>query len=356
MVFVTKASMRGATPTIMAVVLALIAISTAGILYVWFPEVQMRAQGEAEQSLIIPETSPKLSQIVCFDSYAYMLVMNTQGQRLAGQLPYMIELDGAVVSQGYVSADVNESGRIYLPGPLDTGKRYKVSLTAGHWSLSGYCDSKEDPALALWLPFSEGSGTVALDISGGRNHATVSSDWINGTNDYGLRFNGSSAYAVVQDAAALRPQSFTLDFWMIRETSDSDSEGILSKTDDTDGWDFVSHTNGSVAFRTYSSGTLSSASMTVSDSEWVKVYAIFNSTHLLIYNNCTLADTATGSFTPSSAKLFIGNSSGGDYNGGIDELKLYGRALLPQEIDSACKTSSVQDDAYNGTWEGGIII
>ncbi|MBR9679569.1 MAG: LamG domain-containing protein, partial [Candidatus Altiarchaeota archaeon] len=344
--------MRGVSPTIMAVILALIAIATAGVLYVWFPEIQSRAEAESKQSMIIPEVSPKLSQIVCFDSYAYMVLMNTQGQRLVGSLPYLIERDGAIVSQGYLDADINESGRIYFPGPLDTGKRYKLSVTAGHWSISGYCDSREDPTLALWLPFSEGAGIVALDTSGNRNHATVNADWVNGTTDNALRFNGSSGYAVVQDANILRPDSFTLDFWTIRETSDADSETLLSKTDGTDGWDFVSNTNDTLSFRTFSSGTTDSVSMTISEEEWVKVYALYNSTHLLLYNNCTLEDYAAGSFSPSSVKLFIGNGSA-DYNGAIDELRIYGRALLPAELDSACKTGTIKDGAYNGTWGPG---
>ncbi|MBR9680197.1 MAG: LamG domain-containing protein, partial [Candidatus Altiarchaeota archaeon] len=74
-----------------------------------------------------------------------------------------------------------------------------------------------------------------------------------------------------------------------------------------------------------------------------------------LYNNCTLEDYVAGSFSPSSANLFLGNGSA-DYNGAIDELKIYGRALLPAELDSACKTTTIKDDAYNGSWSGGIII
>jgi len=56
----------------------------------------------------------------------------------------------------------------------------------------------EEQGLLLYLPFDEGSGKVAKDISGnGNDGQIIDAEWVNGKFGKALSFNGKTAYVEV---------------------------------------------------------------------------------------------------------------------------------------------------------------
>lgn len=65
-----------------------------------------------------------------------------------------------------------------------------------------------------WWPLNEGTGTTALDMSGGGRNGTLtnmeSGDWISGG---GVVFDGTNEYVTIADNSDLEPSSLTIMHW-----------------------------------------------------------------------------------------------------------------------------------------------
>ena len=76
---------------------------------------------------------------------------------------------------------------------------------------------------------------------------------------------------------------------------------------------------------------------TVSPEVWTPIAGVFDGTSLKVYLNGTLDRTTPAPKPPqgSTGPLFIGRSAGGGGNnflGGIDDVRIYNRALSTEEI------------------------
>jgi fibronectin type 3 domain-containing protein len=204
--------------------------------------------------------------------------------------------------------------------------------------------------------FNEGSGSTVTDLSG--NNLTgkiVGATWTTG-GKYGnaLSFNGTSSYVDLGNPAALQlTGSITIEAW-VKAAADPANDGqIVAKSDNTSGWQLkTSHDTGPQAFAvavTNSSGARAQRYTTTTRAlnTWYHVAGIYNSAAgtLDIYVNGALNSGALRGSIPSSNRnaavnVNIGRRTGGYYfNGVIDEVRIYNRALSPTEIQSDMKTS-----------------
>jgi hypothetical protein len=80
----------------------------------------------------------------------------------------------------------------------------------------------------------------------------------------------------------------------------------------------------------------------LSASVWTHLAATYDGSNVKLYVNGTLVGTvaATGSIVQTAAALQLGAASaiGGWFRGRIDEVRIYNRALSPQEIGSDMQT------------------
>jgi len=309
------------------VLLILISISAGGLFYIYTSRIHTGITTKASEVEIIPEIAPKVLSLVCYPDYAKMRISMTKGGVLRGDLVYEVKRGAKQIAVGTASVDIEDAGDVVIPSQFSAGESYRVFLHSKKWSIFFDCVAVNYTNLVLFLPFREGSGNVARDASGNGNDASVNADWVNGTTDYALRFDGSSQYAEVSNSPEINPDTFSLYFWVLRETHDADEEGVIEKRDSNSGFSVRSMANGDLKFSVLSSG--------------------------LVYRNCTLASTAPASFTPSSSNLLIGKGSSGYFNGAVDEVKFFRVPLTPDEVNAYCPNYfEVQENAYDGTWEG----
>ena len=204
--------------------------------------------------------------------------------------------------------------------------------------------------------FSEGSGTTTTDATGkGHTGTLVGATWTaTGKFGKGLSFNGSSGYVDLGNAADLQiTGSMTWSAWIFATANPADDGQIIAKSNGT-GWQFKTspdtgpHTFG-VGVSPSSSSLTQRYSKTVRQlSTWYHVAGVYNAATktLDIYvngvlDNGTLRGTIPGSqYNNAGERVVIGRRTGGYYfQGTIDEVRLYNRALSQSEIQADMNTA-----------------
>ena len=98
------------------------------------------------------------------------------------------------------------------------------------WQTAGYTLEK---GLVLYLPFDEGAGKVAHDISGNENHGDINNTkWVKGKYDSALEFSGAvDSYVRIKKSNSLIPKDqVTLEAWVF-PTQVAGNNNIISNTE-----------------------------------------------------------------------------------------------------------------------------
>ena len=207
--------------------------------------------------------------------------------------------------------------------------------------------AKDGPAVAqatgpvAAYSFDEGAGTTFADASGNNNSGTISgATWAAGRVGTALSFNGTSALANVPDSPTLDLTTrMTLEAWvnpvtinsfrtvLLKERAGQLSYALYGNSD-------LDRPRGEIFTSAGWSNSQGTSQLPVNT--WSHLAATYDGATLRFYLNGVLAGSApaTGSIIVSANPLRIGgNSIWGEYfNGRIDEVRIYNRALSVTEI------------------------
>lgn len=225
-----------------------------------------------------------------------------------------------------------------IPHIADAGTIIRPVMNSG---LVGYWD------------FQEGAGDKAYDKSGNGNHGTLTNmdpntDWVDGQIGQALDFDGSDDYVDCGSDSSITNinDEFTGSAWIHREGGD-EGDRVISIRDDSNNRGYILSGKGVEFFE--STGNKHDL---VNDSwaalnEWYHIVAVKEDTEtqsiIKIYKNGELLDSV------SETKWDIGSSDdsaimGSDpcnslhlFNGQIDEVRIYNRALSDSEIERLYK-------------------
>jgi concanavalin A-like lectin/glucanase superfamily protein len=202
--------------------------------------------------------------------------------------------------------------------------------------------------------FSEGAGTTIADASGKGHTGTINGATWTATGKYGkaLSFNGTTGFVELGNAADLQiTGSMTWSAWIFATANPADDGQIISKSGGA-GWQFKTspdtgpHTF-AVAVSPNSSSMTQRYSRTVRQlNTWYHVAGVYNAAArtLDIYvngvlDNGVLVGTIPASQYNPTQSVNIGRRSGGYYfQGTIDEVRVYNRALSQTEIQADMNT------------------
>ena len=195
----------------------------------------------------------------------------------------------------------------------------------------------------------ESSGLTAFD-SIGVNHGTKGGSAAPGTNGPGApmfpgfesgnsawQFPGGSSIAI--PALNLNSTNLTITAW-VRHNGTQYYPGIVSWS--SGGTTIMLGFGNNDGRLTYlrNGSPYNSSSLTVPDNQWTFVALVLNPSNEVIYM-ATNATLASATFTRIDAPLtvftntaYFGSSPYGSYNGGLDEVAIYNRALSPGEISN----------------------
>jgi hypothetical protein len=226
--------------------------------------------------------------------------------------------------------------------------RVRADNASGGSGWSNESSATTDTGLVLFHQLNEASGTTATDSSGNSNTGTLvnSPTWTTGYSSGGVSFDGSNDAVTVPASATLNNLSaITISAWMRPNNSGENSFGrIIQKTG---GFMLYLSSGNQVVFEVPYSTTAvkrQSSNNVVSYGTWTHVVVTWtgsatgNTIH--IYLNGTEVGylaTTNGSGTradDSAGALNIGNNAAQDrtFNGILDEVRVYNRALTPTEV------------------------
>ena len=193
--------------------------------------------------------------------------------------------------------------------------------------------------------FDEGSGTTTADQSGNGNGGTLANTtWAGaGAGKYGnaLSFNGTSSLVTVAHSSSLNlTTAVTMEAWVRPTTVTGWRTVMLKERSGYYGWAMYGNTDSNrPSANVYTStdhdlrGTAQLAANT-----WTHLAATYDGSVIALYVNGTQAATvlASGSIISATGSLRIGgNTIWGEYfNGLIDEVRVYNRALTAGEIQT----------------------
>jgi hypothetical protein len=247
--------------------------------------------------------------------------------------------DGAVDTGGAAGADGGDTdGAPGSDGATDTGGTDgSVSLPAG---------------LVAWWKMNEAAGSAtAVDSSGNGNNGTLTglnaaSAWTTGRTGGALKCDGSGG-ALVADSAGLDgiATGVTISAWVNRLSATTGFSAVLSReTGTTSGQYYWLGLSGDNAGFYGLSGVFSTT--TVPIGTWTHLAATHDGTTARIYVNGSLVTSRASSnvFRADTSKLAIcgnQNDTSGTiterWNGLLDDLQLYNRALTATEIANLAK-------------------
>jgi hypothetical protein len=192
----------------------------------------------------------------------------------------------------------------------------------------------------------EGAGTIAYDSSGYDNDGTIyGAIWVNGKHGKALSFDGEDDYVEVPDSPTLDIENeITIAAWIkINSLPGSYAAHLVGKayeSDDWDGnywialgpngeWSFSFAPAGQSAIDHWSTGTLET-------NKWYHIAATFNDANDIVklYVNDTLDSqfVETNSMVTDDFPLLMAKGGLWYFNGILDEVRIYNRALSEEEI------------------------
>jgi len=224
---------------------------------------------------------------------------------------------------------------------------YNAGLAA-HLGPSGKTCS-EDPAgcmdfgLVGHWDMDEGGGSVLNDKSGNNNHGTLTNGpkWTKGKNGGALQFDGKDDYVDCGNDESLNiTEAITIEAW-VRHDEGGVYDGILQKGSFTSSFGkYEIHTTNDNKLRFILNGTTDNSVITSNSIPvglWTHIVASWDGITIRAYINGVVdqnTDLFSGPLTTDSNPLRIGMyySSGFIFNGQIDEVRIYNRALTEAEV------------------------
>jgi hypothetical protein len=200
--------------------------------------------------------------------------------------------------------------------------------------------------------FEESGGSQVVDASGYGNNGTISGATRATTTQFGraLKFNGTNNWITVNDSSSLDlTTKMTLEAWIYPTTSLSGWRTIIMK-ERTGGLAFTLNANSSAnrpnsTVNVGGSDRQLTAGWRLPANAWTHLAATYDGSRQKLYVNGALVGSRsqTGAITLSSGALRIGGNSVWPqyFNGYIDEVRVYNRALSPTEIASDSKMAVV---------------
>ena len=204
--------------------------------------------------------------------------------------------------------------------------------------------------LVGWWKLDETSGTSAADSSGSNLSGTLTnmdgaSDWVAGKIGKALDFDGQNDYVTMGTSSVLNPSYITVSAWFKYSASNSVSGGnvIVSHWTSGSNYPYILYMDSGTMKYAITNAAVSNAITTgsaVSSGNWHHAALVYDGSLVRGYLNGNLDGTPTaqtGAIQTLATSTIIGSRDSGSFsffNGVIDDVRIYNRALTAAEVQA----------------------
>ena len=201
--------------------------------------------------------------------------------------------------------------------------------------------AQAETGLVGYWPFDEGKGSITHDHSGMNNEGRLSgATWVPGNIGTAINFNGKKSWVIIPKSNSLVPSNnqISILMWMCPGKPTGAIQHLVAKWDN---YYLRLSLQNEIAFGLFQekgSECRVESSFKFQPGRWYYVAAVYDGTTALIYVNDELVSSETMDLKLSNSNtydLHIGSASWGTaelFNGRLDEVRIYNRALSKDEI------------------------
>ena len=252
-------------------------------------------------------------------------------------------LSGFEINENLATGTETKSPRTYVSGVIDAGGPAIWSSIS--WSENGPYGIPlaitDGDIVGLWH-LDETNGTTYADESPAGNHGDAEGSPGRGEGQFNtcLSLDGSGDGVEIPDSETLEPGSLTVAAWVYM--NQVDNRTIFDKGDGTRG--YVLATDGNAKPYIWVAGTTCKARTGIRSHSWNHVAGVLEGDRLSIYINGRITGATSLDAPPSDpmnagpARIGLPQSLGTAFDGLIDEVVVYSRALGVEEIVDLART------------------
>ncbi|EGW23146.1 LamG domain protein jellyroll fold domain protein [Methylobacter tundripaludum SV96] len=263
--------------------------------------------------------------------------------------------------QGYID-EVRIYNRALTATEVNNNLKTAVSSTTATSTSTGTSNT----GLVAAYGFEETSGTTVNDASGNSNLGAISNAVriTNGHSGNALQFNGTNAWVTVQDSASLDlSTSMTLEAWVYPQSLANNGTVLFKEQSGGAVYNLYAYENAGAPVSSFNDGTyrVISGPNQLPVNQWTHLVSTYDGQYQRLYVNGTeVAKSAQNGLIQQGGVLRIGgNSVWGEYfQGYIDEVRIYNRALTATEVNNNLKTavsSTTATSTSTGTSNTGLV-
>ncbi|QQR77584.1 MAG: fibronectin type III domain-containing protein [Candidatus Moraniibacteriota bacterium] len=204
--------------------------------------------------------------------------------------------------------------------------------------------------LLLGLNFDEGTGTTSSDISGHNHTGTLSNaTWSSGKTGSGISFSGNAnSYVSIPNESDFDfTNNFTVSLWMKTASFGSAWAALVSKGDSS--WSLTRYAStNTLDFNSFSpSANDLQGTANVANDAWHHVAIVYDGTTKKLYvdGNIDAQASFTQTLSTNNFPVRIGGNAeytSGAFNGSVDDVRIYNKALTQTEIQTDMNTPLTQ--------------
>jgi chitodextrinase len=196
------------------------------------------------------------------------------------------------------------------------------------------------PGLVAAYSFDEGSGGVANDASGNGHFGTISgATWASGRYGGALSFNGTNASVLLGSLGTFYQSGFTLEAWVQKTSATKNDVAVVGTWAGSGPMIWVDHiaTRYQLTLGGSYGGYLDSGANPVAG-QWQHIAATYDGATARFYIDGSQVASRAFSGSVGNSDVWrigaYGSSPGGFFDGSIDDVRVYDRALTTTEVQS----------------------
>jgi len=288
----------------------------------------------------------------------------------------------ATGSGAAIRIGVRSDSAVRMDGSMDEVRIYNRALSAAEIQ-SLYNQSNPDPinssasqpqgtgrldsGLAGYWKLDDGSGTSATDSSTNGNTGTLTNGptWTTGQVGGALDFDGSNDYVTMGDQSVHEGMAaMSLAGWIKMDNLPAANYFVISKSSGIGQYRLAISSAGIPTFVVatnnnawYSAGTTANGATALTTSTWIHLLGTYDGQYVRLYVNGVLAGTGSqaisGAIVSNTSEFRLSYDTYGNYfNGQIDEVRIYNRALSESEVSDLYRLTSPTgvDTSLKGYW------